>query len=345
MAEIDKTYSDFLTDLKNKISSSRYEASRAVNKELILLYWDIGNSILRKQESKGWGKKIIQQLSQDLAKAFPEMKGFSERNLDYMRHFAKLWPDVQISQQVVAKLPWGHNIVLLQKISNDFDRLWYAEKAVVNGWSRNVLILQIESNLKGRVSSDQKTNNFEMTLPKLQSDLANNTLKDPYIFDFLSIGDQAQEREIEKALVDHIQKFLIELGAGFAYVGRQVHLDVGGKDFYLDLLFYHTKLHSFIVIELKTGELKPEYVGKLNFYLSAVDAQIKAPEDNPTLGILLCKTKNKVIAEYALKDISKPLGISEYRIGDSIPEKIKTALPSIEELEKGLQNPSDKNEI
>ena len=345
MAEIDKTYSDFLIDLKNKISSSRYEAARAVNTELILLYWDIGNSILRKQESKGWGKKIIQQLSQDLAKAFPEMKGFSERNLDYMRHFAKLWPDVQISQQVVAKLPWGHNIVLLQKISNDFDRLWYAEKAVVNGWSRNVLILQIESNLKGRISSDQKTNNFEMTLPKLQSDLANNTLKDPYIFDFLSIGDQAQEREIEKALVDHIQKFLIELGAGFAYVGRQVHLDVGGKDFYLDLLFYHTKLHCFIVIELKTGELKPEYVGKLNFYLSAVDAQIKAPEDNPTLGILLCKTKNKVIAEYALKDISKPLGISEYRIGDSIPEKIKTALPSIEELEKGLQNPSDKNEI
>ncbi len=345
MAEIDKTYSDFLIDLKNKISSSRYEAARAVNTELILLYWDIGNSILRKQESKGWGKKIIQQLSQDLAKAFPEMKGFSERNLDYMRHFAKLWPDVQISQQVVAKLPWGHNIVLLQKISNDFDRLWYAEKAVVNGWSRNVLILQIESNLKGRISSDQKTNNFEMTLPKLQSDLANNTLKDPYIFDFLSIGDQAQEREIEKALVDHIQKFLIELGAGFAFVGRQVHLDVGGKDFYLDLLFYHTKLHCFIVIELKTGELKPEYVGKLNFYLSAVDAQIKAPEDNPTLGILLCKTKNKVIAEYALKDISKPLGISEYRIGDSIPEKIKTALPSIEELEKGLQNPSDKNEI
>lgn len=337
MANLDKAYQDILTDLKAKISSSRYAAARAVNTELILLYWEIGNSILQKQETAGWGKKVIQQLSKDLGAAFPEMKGFSERNLDFMRQFAKFWPDSQITKQVVSKLPWGHNILLLQRISSDSDRLWYAQKAIENGWSRNVLLMQIESNLKGRLVSDDKTHNFAVTLPSPQSDLANNTLKDPYLFDFLSIGEEAHEREIEKGLVEHIQKFLLELGAGFAYVGRQVHLEVGGDDFYIDLLFYHTKLHSYVVIELKAGEFKPEFVGQLNFYLTAIDKQMKAPEDNPTIGILLCKTKNKVVAEYALKDISKPMGISEYRIGDAIPEKIKTALPSIEELEQELK--------
>lgn len=337
MVKVDKNYTDFLIGLKKRISSSRYETARTVNRELILLYWDIGNSILQKQESNGWGKKIIHKLSIDLAKAFPEMKGFSERNLDYMRHFAKFWPDREITQQLVAKLPWGHNIALLQKVPNDSERLWYAKKALENGWSRNILVLQIESNLKDRICSDQKTHNFDETLLKTQSDLANSTLKDPYIFDFLSIGAESQEREIEIALVDHIQKFLLELGAGFAFMGRQVHLDVGGQDFYLDLLFYHTKLHCYVVIELKTGDLKSEYVGKLNFYLSAVDVQIKAPEDKPTIGILLCKTKNKVIAEYALKDISKPIGISEYRIGDAIPGVFKLALPTIEELEKEFE--------
>ncbi|MFY7992074.1 MAG: PDDEXK nuclease domain-containing protein [Bacteriovoracaceae bacterium] len=336
MANLDKAYQEFLGDLKSKIASSRYTAVRAVNTELILLYWDIGNSILQKQETAGWGKKVIQQLSKDLEGAFPDMKGFSERNLDFMRQFAKFWPDPQITKQVVSKLPWGHNILLLQRTSSESDRLWYAQKSLENGWSRNILAMQIESNLKARIGSDDKTNNFAATLPKPQSDLANNTLKDPYIFDFLSIGQEAHEREIEKSLVDHIQKFLLELGSGFAYVGRQVHLDVGGDDFYLDLLFYHIRLHCYVVVELKADKFKPEYAGQLNFYLTAVDKQLKTPEDNPTIGILLCKTKNKVVAEYALKDISKPMGISEYRIGDAIPEKIKTALPSIEELEQEL---------
>jgi predicted nuclease of restriction endonuclease-like (RecB) superfamily len=342
MSALDKAYQDFLGDLKSRISTSRFAAARAVNSELILLYWDIGNSIREKQASGGWGTGIIDQLSKDLSSSFQDMKGFSPRNLRYMKAFAEKWSDKQILQQLAAKLPWTLNTTLLDKINNDSDRLWYAQKALENGWSRNVLLMQIESNLKGRIVNDQKTHNFEATLTKPQSDLANNTLKDPYIFDFLSIGEEAQEREIEKALVNHIQKFLLELGAGFAYVGRQVHLEVGGDDFYIDLLFYHTKLHSYIVIELKAGEFKPEFVGQLNFYLTAIDKQVKTTEDNPTIGILLCKTKNKVVAEYALKDISKPLGISEYRIGDAIPEKIKTALPSIEELEQSLKNTEDK---
>ena len=336
MNDITKPYAAFLSELKTRIASARNQAVRAVNQELILLYWDIGKSILEKQEREGWGKKVIQQLSRDLSGAFPEMKGFSARNLDYMRTLARLWPDRQITQQLAAKLAWGHNMVLLDKISNDSDRLWYAQKAIENGWSRNVMLMQIESNLKGRVAQDDKTHNFSTTLPAPQSDLARDTLKDPYIFDFLSIGQEAQEREIEKALVDHIQRFLLELGAGFAYVGRQVHLAVGTKDYYLDLLFYHTRLHSYVVIELKAGDFKPEYAGKLNFYLSAVDDLLKTPEDGPTIGILLCKTKDKVVAEYALKDIAKPMGVSEYKLGDAIPEKIKTALPSIEELEDEL---------
>jgi predicted nuclease of restriction endonuclease-like (RecB) superfamily len=336
MTELTKAYADFLSGLKDRISTARNQAARAVNQELILLYWDIGKSVLDKQEREGWGKKVIQQLSRDLAQAFPEMKGFSPRNLDYMRTLARLWPDRQITQQLAAKLAWGHNMVLLDKISNDSDRLWYAQKAVENGWSRNILIMQIETNLKARLARDDKTHNFSVTLPAPQSDLARETLKDPYIFDFLSIGQEAHEREIEIALIDHIQKFLLELGAGFAYIGRQVHLAIGGNDYYLDLLFYHTRLHCYVVIELKAGDFKPEYAGKLNFYLSAVDDLIKMPEDGPTIGILLCKSKNKVVAEYALKDMAKPMGVSEYKITDSIPEKIKTALPSIEELEEEL---------
>jgi predicted nuclease of restriction endonuclease-like (RecB) superfamily len=341
MSKLTKTYAEFLDGLKNKIASARYQAARTVNQELILLYWDIGKSILDKQEQEGWGKKVIQQISKDLAQAFPEMKGFSERNLKYMRRFNGLWPDQLIVQQLVAQLPWGHNTVLMDRLSNDLDRQWYAQKSIENGWSRNVLVMQIESDLKGRSVEAEKTHNFAQTLPAPQSDLAHNTLKDPYIFDFLSIGQEAHEREIEKSLVDHIQKFLLELGAGFAYIGRQVHLEVDGDDYYLDMLLYHTRLHCYVVIELKAGNFKPEYTGKLNFYLSAVDAQLRSPEDKPTIGILLCKTKKKVTAEYALKDIAKPMGISEYRLGDAIPEKIKTALPSIEELEEELGSKGD----
>jgi len=341
MSKLTKTYAEFLDGLKNKIASARYQAARTVNQELILLYWDIGKSILDKQEQEGWGKKVIQQISKDLAQAFPEMKGFSERNLKYMRRFSGLWPDQLIVQQLVAQLPWGHNTVLMDRLSNDLDRQWYAQKSIENGWSRNVLVMQIESDLKGRSVEAEKTHNFAQTLPAPQSDLAHNTLKDPYIFDFLSIGQEAHEREIEKSLVDHIQKFLLELGAGFAYIGRQVHLEVDGDDYYLDMLLYHTRLHCYVVIELKAGNFKPEYTGKLNFYLSAVDAQLRSPEDKPTIGILLCKTKKKVTAEYALKDIAKPMGISVYCLGAATPEKIKTALPSIEELEEELGSKGD----
>jgi predicted nuclease of restriction endonuclease-like (RecB) superfamily len=350
--KIDKNYLEFLGQLKTRISKSRYQVARTVNQELILLYWDIGNSILDKQKVEGWGQSIIPQLSIDLKKAFPDMKGFSPRNLGYMKEFAQIWSAEAILQQPVAKLPgpieqqavaqlpWGHNIVLMTKLSNNSDRLWYAQQNIQNGWSRNTLVLQIESGLKNRIEGDKKTHNFNLTLPKEQSDLVHSTLKDPYIFDFLSLGKEAHEREIEKGLVDHIQKFLLELGAGFAYVGQQVHLEIAENDYYIDLLFYHTKLHSYVVIELKAGDFKPEYIGKLNFYLSAVDDRIKSSQDNPTIGILLCKTKQKVVAEYALKDISKPMGIAEYKIGDAIPDKIKTSLPTIEELEQELQKQS-----
>lgn len=336
MTFITKNYAHFLNDLKSKIQTTQQKTVHSVNQELILLYWDIGKSILDKQNAEGWGSKVIENLSHDLREAFPEMNGFSVRNLKYMQHFAKSWPEKPIVQQLVAQLPWGHNIALMQKISSDSDRLWYAQQALKNGWSRGILILQIESNLRNRIEQTDKSHNFVATLPPPQSDLAHQVLKDPYIFDFLAVGKDAHEREIEKALVDHIQKFLLELGAGFAFVGKQVHLPVGDKDYYLDLLFYHTKLHCYVVIELKAVEFEPEFTGKLNFYLSAVDAQIKTPEDNPTIGILLCKTKNKITAEYALKDISKPMGIAEYKLGDAIPDKIKTALPSIEELEEEL---------
>jgi predicted nuclease of restriction endonuclease-like (RecB) superfamily len=335
--KIDTSYLKFLIQLKTRISEARYQAARTVNQDLILLYWDIGNSILEKQKVEGWGSKIVQKISTDLNQSFPEMKGFSVRNLKYMRLFAETWNDKAIVQQLVAQLPWGHNLALLDKLTNNIDRLWYVQQTIENGWSRNVLILQIESGLKNRIVDNQKTHNFNFTLSKDQSDLANNTFKDPYIFDFLSLGNEAQEREIEKELINHIQKFLLELGAGFAFVGRQFHIEIAGNDYYVDLLFYHTKLHAYVVIELKAGDFKPEYIGKLNFYLSAVDDLIKSQKDNPTIGILLCKTKQKVVAEYALKDISKPMGISEYKIGDSIPEKLKTALPTIEELENELQ--------
>lgn len=329
MTKLEKTYQEFLLGLKTRISSSRYVAARAVNTELILLYWDIGNSILQKLSEESWGTGVVARLAKDLQENFPGMKGFSYRNLKYMRQFAQAWQERPIGQHVVAQLPWGHNVLILQKISNNYDRLWYAQKALENGWSRNVLLMQIESDLKGRLGSENKTHNFNLTLPKHQSDLANETLKDPYIFDFLSIGEKVYEREIEKGLIDNIQKFLLELGAGFAYMGRQVHLSIGEKDYYIDLLFYHTKLHCYVVIELKAGDFEPEYIGKLNFYLSAVDDLIKTQDDRPTIGILLCKNKDKVTAEYALKDFSKPMGISEYRFGG--------VLPTIDELKKLLE--------
>ena len=328
-------YADWLTALKNRIYQAQQRSTLAVNQELILLYWQIGKDILARQSEQGWGAKVIEQLAHDLRNAFPEMKGFSRSNLLYMRAFADAWPDVQTVQQAVGQLPWGHNLVLLTKLKQADERLAYARKTLEMGWSRNVLIMQIETRLLER--QGMAITNFEQRLPKPQSDLARESLKDPYRFDFLGLGNEAQEREIERALIRHVTEFLLELGAGFAFVGQQVHLEVGGDDFFIDLLFYHLKLRCYVVIELKAGDFKPEHLGQLSFYLTAVDRQIKDPQDQATIGLLLCKSKNKVVAEYALSDKTQPMGIAEYKLAESLPETLKTNLPSIEQIERELQ--------
>jgi predicted nuclease of restriction endonuclease-like (RecB) superfamily len=274
----------------------------------------------------------------DLRNAFPEMKGFSRANLLYMRAFAEAWPDPQIVQQAVGQLPWGHNLVLLSKLKTPDLRLAYATRAAEMGWSRAVLVHHIERRLLER--EGQATTNFELRLPPPSSDLARESLKDPYLFDFLGVGDEASERAIETALVDHITRFLLELGAGFAYVGRQVPLEVGGEDFFIDLLFYHLKLRCYVVIELKATAFKPDHAGQLSFYLSAVDAQMKGEHDAPTIGMILCKSKNKVVAEYALRNINQPIGVAEYQLTESLPEDLQSSLPSIEAIEQALADPS-----
>ena len=262
------------------------------------------------------------------------MTGFSPRNLKYMRSFAQAWPDDEFVQAVLAQLPWYHQLALLDKLSTPEARRWYAAQAIQHNWSRNVLVMQIETRLLER--SGSAVTNFEASLPKHQSDLARESLKDPYRFDFLGLTDEAQEREVEHALVKHVTEFLLELGAGFAFVGRQVMLNVGGDEFFIDLLFYHLKLRCYVVIELKGGKFKPEHLGQLGFYLTAVDMQVKAEQDNPTIGLLLCKTKNKVVAEYALRDTAQPMGVAEYQLIESLPAALQTSLPSIEQIESEL---------
>ena len=293
------------------------------------------HDILQRQAEQGWGARVIDRLARDLRTAFPDMKGFSPRNLTYLRAFAEAWPEVSIVQQVVAQLPWGHNVVLLDKLSAADERRWYASRSIEHGWSRNVLVMQIETRLRER--SGQAQTKFETRLPAPQSDLARESLKDPYRFDFLGLGAEVNERAIETALVTHVTDFLLELGAGFAFVGRQVLLDVGGDEFFIDLLFYHLKLRCYVVIELKAGDFKPGHLGQLGFYLPAVDEQIKHDQDEPSIGLLLCKSKNKVVAEYALRDTSRPLGIAEYQLLAALPEPLQTSLPSIEEIERELQ--------
>ena len=327
-------YKLLLDDLKKRVAQARYKAAFQANKELILLYHHVGLTILKAQAEQGWGAKVIDQLSKDLKLAFPEMKGFSTRNLKYMRKFAEEYPQVDFVQEVLAQLTWYHNVTLLDKVLNKEARLFYITKTIEHGWSRRVMVGQIEMSLHTR--QGQAITNFKDKLPSFQSDLAHYTLKDPYLFDFLSIGEDAHEREVEKALVHHIEKFVLELGAGFAFVGRQYHLEVGNQDFYIDLLFYHLKLRCFVVIELKDKDFKPEYAGKMNFYLSAVDDLLKHDSDQPSIGLILCKNNNRVLAEYTLRDMAKPIGLAEYRITESLPEDLKTALPTIEELEAEL---------
>jgi len=328
-------YTEWLAELKSRIHRAQQRATLAVNRELVLLYWQIGSDILTRQAEQGWGAKVIERLARDLRHAFPDMKGFSPRNLKYMRAFAEAWPDASFVQEVLAQLPWYHQLALLDKLPGPQTRHWYAAKAVEHNWSRNVLVMQIETGLLERCGAAQT--NFPNTLPAPQSDLARESLKDPYRFDFLGLTDKAQEREIEHALVRHVTEFLLELGAGFAFVGRRVLLDVGGDEFFIDLLFYHLKLRCYVVVELKGGKFKPEHLGQLGFYLTAVDAQIRHPQDNPSIGLLLCKSKNKVVAEYALRDNTQPLGIAEYKRLASLPESLQSSLPSIEDIERELQ--------
>lgn len=328
-------YADWLAELKTRIHTAQQRAALAVNRELVLLYWQIGRDILARQAEQGWGAKVIERLAQDLRTAFPQMKGFSPRNLKYMRAFAEAWPEAEFVQQVAAQLPWFHLCTLIDKLKTREERGWYLAKAVEHNWSRNILVMQIETRLRER--SGAAVTNFETRLPKLQSDLARESLKDPYRFDFLGLSDEAQEREIENALVRHVTEFLLELGAGFAFVGRQVLLDVGGDEFFIDLLFYHLKLRCYVVIELKGGKFKPEHLGQLGFYLTAVDRQVKSEQDNPTIGLLLCKSKNKVVAEYALGDKTQPMGIAEYKLLESLPAELQTSLPSIEQIERELE--------
>ena len=330
-------YGPWLAELKARIHAAQQQAARSVNSELVLLYWQIGRGILERQGREGWGSKVIERLAQDLRNAFPTMKGFSRANLLYMRAFAEAWPDQAIVQQAVGRLPWGHNLVLLSKLKATDLRLAYTQRAIDQGWSRAVLVHHIERRLLER--EGQAVSNFALRLPEPNSDLAREALKDPYLFDFLGVGEEANERAIEDALVQHITRFLLELGAGFAYVGRQVPLEVGGEDFFLDLLFYHLKLRCYVVIELKATAFKPEHTGQLSFYLSAVDAELKGEHDAPTIGMLLCKSKNKVVAEYALRNINQPIGVAEYQLTESLPSDLQSSLPSIEAIEQALTEP------
>lgn len=327
-------YALWLAELKVRIHTAQQQATLAVNRELVMLYWQIGRDILARQGSEGWGSRVIERLAQDLRNAFPTMKGFSRTNLMYMRAFAEAWPDEAIVQQAVGQLPWGHNLVLLTRLKTAEQRLAYAQRAIQHGWSRNVLDIQIERRLLER--EGRALTNFDLRLPEADSDLAQESLKDPYLFDFLGVGEEAGERAIEDAIVKHITRFLLELGAGFAYVGRQVPLEVGGEDFFIDLLFYHLKLRCYVVIELKAAPFKPEHLGQLGFYLTAIDRDIKHEQDNATIGLLLCKTKNKVVAEYALGDKTQPMGIAEYRLIESLPADLQSSLPTTEAIEEAL---------
>ncbi|MBT9547093.1 MAG: DUF1016 family protein [Candidatus Sericytochromatia bacterium] len=345
-------YKAFIIDIKECIRAAQIKAAVAVNREMLLLYWDLGQRLILKQQETSWGDGFIKQMSQDLNLEFPEMKGFSLSNLKYMRQWVQFWSSHPLyaqqavgqlnteskSQQLVGQImqiPWGQNLVILTKAKSHEQALFYVQKTIQNNWSRAVLSHQIESQLYARTG--KAIDNFQATLPAPHSDLARETLKNPYSFDFLTLREKHDEQELENALVQHVTQFLLELGAGFAYLGRQFKLEVAGDSFYIDLLFYHTKLHCYVVVELKAVKFQPEFAGKLNFYVSAVDSQIKSPEDAPTLGLLICKSKNDTVVEYALRDIHKPIGVSEYTLTKILPESFQSSLPTIAEIEAELE--------
>lgn len=326
-------YLDLVQNVREEIRRAQYKAALSVNKELIMLYYTIGKII---NEYKSWGNKFIENLATDIKMSFPDARGYSVRNLKYMSKFASTYADEEFVQTVSAQIPWSHNIAILDKVKDADVREWYIRKTAENGWSHSVLIHQIESGLYERQVVADKISNFEHRLAAPQSELATQTMKDPYIFDFIPFKEDMVERDIEQALVKDVTKLLLELGTGFAFVGNQYHLNVGGDDFYIDLLFYNLNLRCYVVIELKTGEFKPDYAGQLNFYLSAVDSLLKKESDNPSIGLLLCKSKNNLVAEYTLRDMSKPIGISEYKVTCNLPEDLSRQLPSIEDIQKRI---------
>lgn len=337
--QTDIQYKKWLAELKNKVRSIQIKAAIAVNKELLTFYWELGADIVQRQSTTNWGDGFLSQLSADLIDEFPDMRGFSISNLKYIRQWYLYF---EKSQQVVDQLmqiPWGHNIVVITKTKNVAEAIFYVQKTIQNNWSRAVLTHYIESGLYSR--EGKAITNFHATLPTPQSDLARQTLKDPYKFDFLNLREKHDEKELEDALINHVTKFLLELGAGFSYIGRQYRLEIDGDEFFIDLLFYHVRLHCFVVIELKTVKFKPEFAGKLNFYISAVDGILRTETDNPSIGILICKSKNDTVVEYSLKDIHKPIGVSEYIITKSLPKEFRSSLPSIEEIEAELRGEND----
>lgn len=382
-------YQLLFVEIKTKIQRAQMKTVIAANAHMLFLYWEMGNYILKHQKTNGWGAKIISLLATDIKKELPSIKGFSERNLLYMKQFAEAYP-IQLLEQfiemeqeittsnnltqytekilsidnqliiitqqpvaqlqetiflqsIVSKLTWSHHVILLNKITQPGKRFWYMLNTIEHGNSRNVMAMQIESNLFERQVAAKKITNFSKTLPEPQTDLANYILKDPYIFDFIQAKEKADERNIEQQLTDHITKFLLELGKGFAFIGKQVHVEIGGQDFYIDLLLYHTRLHAYIVVELKARDFEATDAGQLNLYINVVNDQMKGSDDQDTIGILLCKGKNEILAEYALKGMKHPIGVADYQLAKAIPEELKSQLPDIADLEQELADDNDKN--
>jgi predicted nuclease of restriction endonuclease-like (RecB) superfamily len=328
-----KNYQTFLKEIKEQIRISQIKAITSVNKVLIVLYYNIGREIYQKQQQEGWGAKIIKQLSSDLKNDFPQEKGFSERNIMFMLRFYKEYPEIEIVKQPVSlfQISWSHHIILIQKIKDQELRYWYMQRIIEEGWGRDTLIQKIKQEVHKK--EGKLISNFKAILPPINSELVQQSFKDPYLFDFLTMEEPFRERELELNLVKHMEKFLLELGSGFAFVGRQYHLEVSDKDFYIDLLFYHLKLRCYVVIELKKGEFKPSYSGQINFYCSVVDEVLSHENDNPTIGLILCQEKDEIVAEYSLRNMSQPIGISEYELTEVLPKEFVSSLPTIEMIE------------
>jgi predicted nuclease of restriction endonuclease-like (RecB) superfamily len=337
----DLSYQQLLSEIKGKIRTAQIRAMVSANREMLFLYWDIGKSILERQQQHGWGSKVVDQLGEDLRLEYPEMEGLSRRNLLYMRQFALAYPDFEFVQASLAQISWYHNITLLQKCKDEIKRFWYAAAALANGWSRDVLVHQIESKLYERQGG--APSNFQQTLPHPDSDMAQQTLKDPYIFDFLTLAKEAREKDLETLLMKHITRFLLELGSGFAFIGNQFPISVEDDTYKIDLLFYHLKLRCYVAIDLKMGKFKPADAGQMNFYLSALDDSMKSPIDNPSIGIILCKDKKNVVVEYALRDLNKPIGVASYLLADALPDNLKSSIPTVEDFEQRLKEVDEGN--